>query len=65
MVGGCGTARCHLWWGHHGLAGPFSSGFGDPDFNRFLHTLEPGDLVFVAPNDPKSFVARMTGGPSS
>ncbi|MDB5098441.1 MAG: hypothetical protein JWM80_2862 [Cyanobacteria bacterium RYN_339] len=65
--------------GRHGLAGPFSSDFGDPDaqlaaaryarthgeFHRFVRTVQPGDLVFVAPNNPKNFVARMTGGPFS
>jgi hypothetical protein len=65
--------------GRHGLAGPFSSDFGDPDaqlaaaryakthgeFYRFLRTVQPGDLVFVAPNNPKNFVSRMTGGPFS
>jgi len=60
-----------------GLQGPFSDDYGDPraylnaarwgrehpDYARLMHTLQRGDVMFVAEDDPKDFVAQMTGGP--
>ncbi|MDB5097383.1 MAG: hypothetical protein JWM80_1804 [Cyanobacteria bacterium RYN_339] len=63
--------------GRKGLTGPFADDFGDPQamlaaarfahthapYKKFLQGLHRGDLVFVASNDPKDFVAVVSGGP--